>query len=113
LRPLYLIRNKELTEIKGDSHSIGGYFENISNVFTEHEIDMQPMDMVYIFSDGYCDQFGEETNKKFSTRRFKELVVKNSDLPMMDQHENLISTLWQWKGEEKQIDDILVIGIQI
>ncbi|HET6992954.1 MAG TPA: two-component regulator propeller domain-containing protein, partial [Bacteroidia bacterium] len=74
LRPLYLIRNKTLTEIKGDSHSIGGYFENISNVFTEHEVALLPNDMIYIFSDGYCDQFGQETDKKFSTKRFKELV---------------------------------------
>ncbi len=113
LRPLYLFRNKILTEIKGNPHSIGGYAENITNVFVDQELTLEKDDLIYIFSDGFCDQFGHETNKKFSTKRFKEMILANSDQSMMDQNENLVSALWNWKGDVDQIDDILIIAIRV
>jgi serine phosphatase RsbU (regulator of sigma subunit) len=112
LRPLYHFRNGELTEVKGNPYFIGGYFENMSKSFVNTEIALEPGDMIYMFSDGFADQFGQQNKKKFSSRRFKELLreVSVSDIP--EQYSTIRNTFLSWKGQEDQVDDILIIGIR-
>lgn len=111
--PLYLVRNGELTEIKADKASIGRHaFEN-NQTFTNHQITLLPGDNIYMFSDGYADQFGGEKGKKFRRKNFSELLVQSSLLPMAEQGKQLSETFYRWKGEFEQVDDILVIGIRV
>ena len=108
--PLYLIRNGELIEIKGDKHPIGKHLMKDNVPFTNHSIAMQEGDVCYVFSDGYPDQFGGEHFKKFNYKRFKELLLHIHTEPMHRQKEILNETLLQWQGQHRQLDDILVIG---
>jgi len=111
--PLYLVRHEELIVFKADKMPVGIFIDDREKNFTNHRIPLQHNDTLYIFSDGYIDQFGGEKNTKFKSKSFKQLLMKLSKLPMKRQKELLIETHDQWKGERLQIDDILVIGIQI
>ena len=73
---------------------------------------MQAGDRIYLFSDGYLDQFNGTTQRKFSKKRFKELLIKINNLPMAEQKEILQTTLLDWRGEQAQIDDVTVIGFE-
>ena len=110
--PLILVQNGELNVIKGDRTSIGGITE-LDYKFTNHEIELQKGDTIYIFSDGYQDQFGGSKGKKFMIKRFKELLLSIHEKPMVEQREILSSTINDWKGNVEQVDDILVIGVRI
>jgi serine phosphatase RsbU (regulator of sigma subunit) len=110
MNPLYRIRNKELEIFKGDKMPIGAYVKTVKEHFENYSLDLEKGDIFYIFSDGYADQFGGNNNKKFSSRRFGELLLSIHHLPMAGQKEILTSTLNNWKGEYKQLDDVLVIG---
>jgi tetratricopeptide (TPR) repeat protein len=107
--PLWIVRNKELIEIKANKQAIG----NIDNItpFTNHSFQLFSGDKVYISSDGYADQFGGETGKKKLTKkRFKELLLSFNDLPIPLQREKLEHFFYEYKKDIDQIDDILVIG---
>ena len=80
--------------------------------FTDHRIRLQRGDVLYIFSDGYPDQFGGPKGKKFLYRRFRELLLSISDRPMERQKGMLVEALNEWKGAHEQVDDILVIGVR-
>jgi len=108
--PLYLIRNNCLSEIKGDKIIIGMNRENIP--YTEHELDLLEGDILYIFSDGYIDQFGGAENKKFMYRRFRYLLSTIHRFPMNDQKSILEENIKTWIGKNDQIDDIMVIGFK-
>ncbi len=121
--PLYLFRKTsdklELIETKADKMPIGIHLKEKSS-FTNHEIDIKENDIIYIFSDGFIDQFGgydDEAIKrggvKFKSRRFKELLLEINDKEMSEQKEILNNTIEQWKGSNDQVDDILVIGIKV
>lgn len=109
-RPLYLFRNNELQEIKADKIPIGG--SDIEGTFTNHEIQIQKGDTLYIFSDGYPDQFGGENGKKFMTKRFKEKLSEILSFPMQEQKEKLNQVFEDWRGRLEQVDDVMVIGIR-
>jgi len=111
-RPLYHIRNGILTEYKGTLNSIGGFYELEEKVFYEEKIHYQEGDIFYIFSDGYPDQFGGPDERKFSTRQLKDLFVNISGYDSEKQIEILNNTLEEWRGNTKQIDDILIVGIK-
>lgn len=111
-RPLILIRNNELTEIKATKHAIGGLTENHQD-FACHTLPVQANDMIYIFTDGYTDQFGGEHNKKFSTRQFRELLLSICTKSAADQEKILDIVFESWRGKHEQIDDVLVIGVRI
>jgi phosphoserine phosphatase RsbU/P len=111
--PLVLIRNKELTKYKGDRFPIGAFDGIKPQQFKNNEIDIIEGDSLYLFSDGYPDQFGGPDNKKFMFRRFVELLLEVNDMSMDEQKELLKKRLDEWRGEEEQVDDILVIGIKI
>ncbi len=110
--PLWIVRNEDFIEFKGDDMPIGIYY-NISDSFTNHIFHTQHGDTLYIFSDGYADQFGGPRGKKFMTRRFRQLVIEIANLPMEKQKEILLQRHLEWKGERKQLDDILVIGFRV
>ena len=109
--PLYIVRNGELLEIKADKQPIGAY--ETENSFQNHEIEMQKGDMVYLFSDGYADQFGGLKGKKFNYRQFKQLLTDVANLSVQEQQEILTNAHKEWRGEQEQLDDICVIGIRV
>ena len=109
--PIYLIRNGELTETKGDRFTIGRSVTDIQEkMFTNHKIKIKEGDTIYLFSDGYADQFGGIARKKFKSAPMKELFLKIQDKKMDEQKSILDSTIEEWRGDIEQIDDILIIG---
>jgi tetratricopeptide (TPR) repeat protein len=109
---LYLIRDKKLIEYNADKMPIGIHFQK-NDDFKNNIIDLQKDDQLYIFSDGYMDQFGGEKGKKFMSKRFKDLLISVSDKPNQEQYSVLLDKFNQWKSETSQIDDVLVIGMKI
>jgi len=105
------VRDGEIIEIKADKEPIGEFVK--MTPFTNHEIQMQKGDCVYLFSDGYVDQFGGEKNKKFKSKPFKRLLCDIAPLPMKEQHETLQKTLDKWRGDNNQVDDICIFGVRI
>ena len=112
-RPLYLVRNSELIEFKSSIFSIGGYLEGKTKIFDEEQIDYIENDMIYLFSDGYADQFGGEKGKKFMSKNMRQLFAEIASLSLEEQKEKVNSTLQNWMNKNKQVDDILVIGIRL
>lgn len=113
-RPLWIIRKNctEIEEIKPTKASIGGLTED-HHYFESHEILLQQGDSFYLFSDGYADQFGGEKNKKLSTKKLKEILVSIQSKSLEEQEKYLYDFIENWKGENEQIDDILLIGIRV
>lgn len=113
-RPLWILRNgkNEMEEIKSTKAAIGGFTPD-DQVFEKNEIDLQRGDIVYIFSDGFSDQFGGEKGKKMTTKRFREFLLENHSFDMKEQGIRLEKYFDEWKGVIEQIDDVLVIGIKI
>jgi serine phosphatase RsbU (regulator of sigma subunit) len=117
--PLILIRNNKLNDIKADKMPIGIYI-NEKESFTNHEIQLQSNDCIYIFSDGFSDQFGGVNGRKFYSKNFKDLLRNNHQLPMKEQKENISHIIQSWMKNPiheskiyEQVDDMLVIGIRI
>jgi serine phosphatase RsbU (regulator of sigma subunit) len=111
-RPLYMFRNGKLTEYKADPMTIG--IDPVQEKsFTNHCIVTTPGDSFYIFSDGFCDQFGEQTDKKFKYRRFRELIESVQGLEMTQQKSILEKAFNDWKGKTQQVDDVIVFGFKI
>ncbi|WP_081413783.1 two-component regulator propeller domain-containing protein [Eisenibacter elegans] len=110
--PVIHIRNGELKEIKGVKYPIGG-IQIKNKVFERHIIPYQPGDVFYIYSDGFQDQFGGEHDRKFGVRKFRELLLSISHLSMDEQNEVLQKTFDEWRGPQRQTDDVLVIGIRL
>ena len=108
--PLYLVRDGQILETKADKLSIGRSSITTGIEYTNQKIKVEPGDTVYLFSDGYADQFGGELMKKFKYNRLKELILSIQDQGMEDQRSILDQTIEDWKGELDQLDDILVVG---
>ena len=108
---LYLVRNNELSEIKSDKQPIGKFTNTVA--FTNHKISLKKDDAIYLFTDGYADQFGGIKGKKFKYKQFRELLLTNCNLKMDQQLERLNFTFNNWKGDLEQIDDVCVIGVKI
>lgn len=110
--PLYIVRNNEIIHIKPDKFAIGA-FEPGTKKYTNHKVKLEKDDLIYIFSDGYADQFGGIKGKKFMYKQFKELLLSISALPVQEQRIKLEATIEKWKGTFEQVDDILVIGVKV
>lgn len=106
------IRNKITQEIKGDKHSIGLTAEQ-QKTFTNHELQLEPGDCIYMFSDGYPDQFGGEKGKKFKYKNLIKLLEQNSHLSIYEQNKSIESNFDAWKGNLEQLDDVLVFGLKV
>jgi serine phosphatase RsbU (regulator of sigma subunit) len=111
--PVYYIRDNELQQILADKFPVGAFIGEELNKFTNHELKLKPGDVLYVFSDGYADQFGGPKNKKFMSKQFRELLMEIYPLPMEKQKETLTRRMNEWMGENEQVDDILIIGIRI
>ena len=113
-RPLYLLRNGELIEYKGDRKAIGGIplGNKPEKNFTDYTIDILPNDKIFFFSDGLTDQLGGAEFKKFSPARVRDQIIANQDCSMAEYHKFFENEFSTWKGNEKQIDDVLLIGIE-
>jgi serine phosphatase RsbU (regulator of sigma subunit) len=111
--PLWLLRNNEIIEIKGNKFPIGSFIDNSIQNFTNNEIQLQSGDILYIFTDGYADQFGGEKGKKFKYKNIKKILLENRNETMDRQKEILDKTLEKWKGDLEQLDDILFMGVKI
>ena len=109
---LYLIRDNRLTEIKGDRFSIGLTANELGKPFTNHFLELEKEDRIYIFTDGYVDQFGGPKGKKFMYRRFRHMLLTVHKIPMQEQKKFLEDTLESWMDDVEQVDDIQVVGIQ-
>jgi serine phosphatase RsbU (regulator of sigma subunit) len=108
--PLYLIRNNSLIEVKGDKIIIG--MNPTGLPYIDHEIELMDDDILYMFSDGYVDQFGGTENKKFMYRRFRHLLLMIHLFPVDDQKSILEENIRSWIGKTEQVDDIMVIGFR-
>ena len=111
--PLYLVRNQEITQLKADKFAIGTYFEDKTKKYTNHVLNLEKDDYIYIFSDGYADQFGGPKGKKFMYKRFRDYLLSLTGKSMETQKNFLNNGIEQWKGPLEQIDDILVIGFHM
>lgn len=119
--PLWIIRKDakpplpnedgDLQEIKADKQPIGKF--DYGKPFTNHEVELYPGDCVYLFTDGYADQFGGPLGKKFRYKTLKNLLLQIHHLPMSEQRNVLDETFENWRGELSQIDDVCVIGVRI
>ncbi len=113
-RPLYLLRNGEVEEIKGDKKPIGRFIEGQGIKFKTHTLDLKKGDSIYIFSDGFCDQFGGPKGKKYLPSRFKRTLEEISEQNISTQGDLLDQALLEWMGtDHEQIDDVVVIGLKI
>ena len=115
--PLTLLRSspsspRELIEVKPDRMPIGIY-EHIERPFTRHTLPIIPGDSIYMYTDGYCDQFGGTELKKFKKKNLIKLLLKIHTLNMTEQKKRLEQNLEQWQGDLPQVDDILMLGIKI
>jgi serine phosphatase RsbU (regulator of sigma subunit) len=115
-RPVWIIRNNvsgfEIEEPELTKASIGGFTE-FNQEYKQSEFLLRKEDTIYLFSDGFADQFGGAKNKKITTKNFKKLLLEIQQYSMKDQQELIVKYLNDWKGNRGQIDDILVIGIRV
>jgi len=112
-RPLWIVQHssEQLLEIKPDKYAIGGLADG--KAFTQHKIQLQPGDALYLTTDGYADQFGGEKGKKMMTKTLKEQLVRMSHYPMKEQKQHLDLFFSNWKAGHEQLDDVTIMGIKI
>jgi sigma-B regulation protein RsbU (phosphoserine phosphatase) len=111
-RPLYLIRENELKELKGDNMPIGIY-EHEERSFSNKEVLFKKNDIIYLFTDGYVDQLGGTERKTFRSEYFKKLLIEIHNIQMHEQKKALEKKFEEWRGEIDQVDDILIVGIKM
>jgi serine phosphatase RsbU (regulator of sigma subunit) len=111
--PLIYVQNNELQAVKGDMHPIGGLQKETERIFHKQIIDISQPTTVFLASDGYADQFGGGNDKKFTTKKFKDLLLQIYQDNPENQKQILDTTIENWKGKSKQLDDILVIGFKV
>ncbi len=111
--PLYIIRDGKLLETKGDKFPIGLSIDDKQRSFTNHTFDLMEGDVIYIFSDGYPDQFGGPLGKKLKYDNFRSLLFEIHQLDPKKQFERISERFDEWMGDLVQLDDVLVIGIKV
>lgn len=109
--PLYIVRNGNIIEIKPDKFPVGKYIGN--SLFTCQQTELQKGDMIYLLSDGFCDQFGGAKGKKLMTKRFKEWILEMAINNVKHIREELADRFIRWKNTEEQVDDVTILGIKI
>ena len=112
-RSLYVVKDGEMDEIKGNKFAIGGgIYKNQTN-FTNHKVTLNEGDSFYFCSDGFPDQFGGPEIRKYGPKRLREKIMEVHNKPMTEAHEIFDKHWTDWMGEEKQTDDVLLIGIKL
>ena len=110
---MYIFNSNNLETLQGDIFSIGGMFIKEDINFSSNKVKINKGDTIYLFTDGFADQFGGEKNTKFLSRRFGQLLQSIQQINMEQQQVKLITALDDWKGNKNQTDDILIVGIRI
>ncbi len=110
-RPVYYVRDGELNEMRGSRHPIGG--SGSEPLFTNFTLHLQKEDKIYMSSDGFASQFGYLEDKKFSTRRMKDMLLHISNAPFNTQKAELDKVFMDWKLNQEQTDDVLVMGFEV
>lgn len=111
-RPMIIVRGKNVIELKASRYPLG-FYNDVDKIFEEHVVSLQPDDCLYMFTDGFIDQFGGANNKKLNKRNFRELLLTAAEMPLEEQEAFLEYSLNNWKQEEEQTDDVLVVGIKM
>ncbi len=111
--PLYIVRAGEMIELKANKQPITASSDSAVIPFTNETFALQKGDAIYLFTDGFADQFGGPKGKKFMYKRFRETLIAVQEHTMDDQKKMIYQTLLDWKGELEQVDDVLVIGIKV
>jgi serine phosphatase RsbU (regulator of sigma subunit) len=109
--PLWILRNGEILETKPDKQPIGK--TDFAQPFSTHTFQLQSNDCIYLFTDGYQDQFGGPKGKKFKSHNVQQLLLQIHSLPMSEQHHILMQEFDKWRGDLEQIDDLCMIGFRI
>ncbi len=110
--PAYIVRQGELFELKADRMPIGIHAAKADEVFTKQEFSLQNNDMIYLFSDGYPDQFGGKQSFKFQKKNFRSMLTEIAEKPADEQLKFVETTFDEWKGDRPQLDDVLVMGVR-
>lgn len=110
---LYIFTGGELREVKADKQAISGSTDEIKKPYTNHEVQLQAGDMVYLFTDGYADQFGGPKGKKFKHKQLEQILAEIHGLPVEEQKRTLEKRFEDWKGSLEQVDDVTVIGVRV
>ncbi len=110
--PLYIIRDGEIEVTKADKFAIAS-FDHGEEHYSNHTVELKKGDLIYVFSDGYADQFGGSKGKKFMYKQFRDTLLEIKDMPMQEQKVILDQKIESWRGDFEQVDDILVIGVRI
>jgi serine phosphatase RsbU (regulator of sigma subunit) len=111
--PLYQVWNNTIESIAGSKFPVGSTQYKTEKVFEKHVLNIKRGTKLYLHTDGFQDQFGGEKNTKYLTRRFREFLLNTSTLPMAEQQRALEKEFTAWKGNGRQTDDVLIIGIQV
>jgi serine phosphatase RsbU (regulator of sigma subunit) len=118
--PLIIVRNKDIIAIKGDKQPVGHPLDFVHNPFTNHEIKLEKNDMIYIFSDGFADQFGgknprliERGGEKYKKFRLNNFLKSIAEEDVVIQKEKLHNEFLSWKGVQDQLDDVCIFGVKI
>ncbi|HEY6161351.1 MAG TPA: SpoIIE family protein phosphatase, partial [Bacteroidia bacterium] len=111
--PLWLVRDGAVLEYAADKFPVGAFLGEEMRIFNNHEVPLQEGDTIYLFSDGYADQFGGPRGKKFKYKQLKELLLSINEKNMDEQREILRRRIEEWRGKLEQVDDILVIGVRV
>lgn len=110
--PLYIVRDGELHELKSDKFAIAS-FEPDSKYYSEKTFALQTGDTIFASTDGFVDQFGGTAGKKFMRRRFRELIIRVSKMPVSEHNDEFSRVFDEWKATEDQVDDVLIVSIRI
>jgi PAS domain S-box-containing protein len=111
--PLYILRRGQLEEIRADKYPIGGIQAEALRIFTNHRIAFHGGETIYLTTDGYANQLGGPNQKRYTTRRLKQLLEQQWGQELGVQHQNLCQELDDWQGNQEQMDDILMMGIRL
>ena len=109
---IYIVRNKTLTTLKADKQAIGN-MNAIVQPYNNCSFQLEPNDCIYLFTDGYADQFGGPKGKKLMRKLFEDTLITYSEKSMLEQKQALTSTFNNWKADLDQVDDVCVVGIRI
>ena len=110
--PLFVVRNGELQEYKSDKFAICSFEPGAKN-YEVQKLDVQSGDTLFLATDGFVDQFGGPRGKKFMRRRFRELLVETASLPVSEHEAHLRAKFEDWRGDEEQVDDVLVVSMRV
>jgi serine phosphatase RsbU (regulator of sigma subunit) len=111
LSSMYIAYKNDIAFYPGSRHSVGGHLEDVKKTFDTTQIDLQKGSTIYLYTDGYIDQFGGPEGKKLMKRRFAAFLESIQNLPLGEQKNALLEKFNEWKGTLNQVDDVLVAGL--